>query len=193
LAGVRDAFFRSVSCPPCVPEDSGSDSPTSAQLMRCVHLVFFVVLPLMVVLDEVVRFAAAADDSGWWLSELCLSSLLADPSSEASGGGPRLSRGANLISPGGGVLCSVLFPRWQQKSRSIGLLGGFKDHHMRTSRLFVIRIISASGSCSSGSPYSRRVPCLVAPISLQNRTHGAMALSMPVSRFGKVGSVSSIQ
>jgi len=110
LAGVRDAFFRSVSRSPslldlkirvpklargteaCVPEESGSDSPTSAQLMRCVRPVFFVVLPLLVVLVEVVRFGAAVDDSGWWPSELCPSSLPADPSSEASGGGPRLSR-----------------------------------------------------------------------------------------------------
>ena len=93
----------------CVPEDSASDSPTSAQLMRCVRLVFFVVLPLLVVLDEVVRFAAAADDAGWWPSELCQSSLPADPSSEASGGVPQLSRGANLISLGGGMLSSVSF------------------------------------------------------------------------------------
>jgi len=110
LAGVRDAFFRSVSRSPslldlktrvpklargteaCVPEDSGSDLPTSAQLMRCVRPIFFVVLPLLVVLVEVVRFGAAVDDSGWWPSELCPSSLPADPSSEASGGGPRLSR-----------------------------------------------------------------------------------------------------
>ena len=49
--------------------DSGSDSPMSSQLMRCVRAVFFVVLPLLVVLDEVVRFAAAADDSGWCPSE----------------------------------------------------------------------------------------------------------------------------
>jgi len=103
LAGVPNAFFGSVSHSPflldlktlvpklargteaCVPEDSGSDAPTSAQLMRCVCLVFFVVLPLLVVLDQVVRFPAAADDSGWWPSELCPSSLPADPSSEASG------------------------------------------------------------------------------------------------------------
>jgi len=71
----------------CVPEDSGSDSPTSAQLVRCIGLVFFMVLPLLVVLVEVVRFAAAADDSGWWPSELSASSLPADPSSETSGGG----------------------------------------------------------------------------------------------------------
>jgi len=77
--------------------------------MRCVRLVIFVVLPLLVVLDEVVHFAAAADNCGWWLSELCLLSLPADLSSEASGGGPRLSRGANMISAGGGVLSSVLF------------------------------------------------------------------------------------
>jgi len=106
LAGVRDAFFRSVprsSClldlkirvpklaretEACVPEDFGSDSPTSAQLMQGVRPVFFVVLPLLVVLVELVHFAAAADDSGWWPSELCPSSLPADPSSEASGGGP---------------------------------------------------------------------------------------------------------
>jgi len=52
----------------CVPEDSGSDSATSAQLIQCVRPVFFVVLPLLVVLVEVVCFAAAADDSGWWPS-----------------------------------------------------------------------------------------------------------------------------
>jgi len=79
-----------------------------------------VVLPRLMVLIEVVSFAAAADDSCWWPSELCPSSLPADPSFEASGGGPRLSGGANLISPGGVVLSSVSFPRWQQKSRSIG-------------------------------------------------------------------------
>jgi len=88
---------------------------------------------------------------------------------------------------------AVSFLRWQQKSRSIGSLGGFKDPHMRTSRLFVIRIISASGSCTSGLSCSRRVPCLVAPITIRNLTPGAMVLSMPASRFGKVGSVSSIQ
>jgi len=84
LAGVRDAFIESVSHSPClldlktrvrklargteacVPEDSGSDSPTSAQLMRCVCPVFVVVLRLLVVLVEVARFAAPADDSGWW-------------------------------------------------------------------------------------------------------------------------------
>ena len=159
LAGVRNAFFRSVSCSPClldlktpvpklargteacVPEDSASDSPTSAPLMQFFRLVLFVVLPLLVVLDEVVRFAAAADNSGWWPSELCPSSLPADPPSEPSGGGPRLSPRANLISAGGGVLSSVSFLRWQQKSRSISLLGGFKDHHMRTSHLFVIWIM----------------------------------------------------
>jgi len=41
-----------------------------AQLMRCVRPVIFVELPLLVVLDEVVRFAAAVDDSGWWPPEL---------------------------------------------------------------------------------------------------------------------------
>jgi len=68
LAGVRDAFFRSVFHSPClpdlqtrvpklargteacVPDDSGSNSPTSAQLMQCVRPVFFVVLPLLLVL-----------------------------------------------------------------------------------------------------------------------------------------------
>jgi len=211
LAGIRDAFFRSVSRSPClldlktrvpklargteacVQEDSGSDSPTSAQLMRCVRLVFFVVLPLLVVLVEVVRFAAAADESGWWPSQLCPSSLLVDPSSEASGGGPRLSRGANQILRGGGVLSSVSFLRWQPKSRAIRSLGGFKDHQMRTSRLFVIGIISASGSGFSGSACRRRRPCLVVPISIRNPTPSAMVLSMPACRFGKVGSVSSIQ
>jgi len=44
--------------------DSGSDSPTSAQVMRCVRPVSFVVSPLLVVLDDVVHFAASADDSG---------------------------------------------------------------------------------------------------------------------------------
>jgi len=211
LAGIRDAFFRSVSRSPCLvdlktrvpklargtdaclPEDSGSDSPTSAQLMRGVRPVSFVVLPRLVVLVEVVRFAAAADDSGWWPSELCPSSLQADRSSEPSGGGLRLSRGANLISLEGGVLSSVSFLRCQQKSRSIGSVGGFKDNHMWTSQLFVIRIISASGGRSSGSSCSRDVPCLVVPISIRNPTPGAMVLSMPASRCRKVGSVSSIQ
>jgi len=160
--------------------------------MRCVCPVFFVVLPFLVVLVEVVHFAAAVDDSGWWPSELSPSSLPADPSSEASGGGPRLSRGANLISPGGGVQSSVSFLQWQQKSRSIGSGGGFKDHHMRTSWLFAIRIISASGSGSSGLSCSRRVPGLVVPISIRNPTPSAMVLSMSASRFGKVCSVSSI-
>jgi len=89
LAAVRDTFFRSVSRSPClldfqppvpklargpeacVPEDSVSDSPTSAQLMRCVRTVLCVVLPLLVVLVEVIHIAAAADGSGWWPSELC--------------------------------------------------------------------------------------------------------------------------
>jgi len=132
-----------------MPEDSGTDSPTSAQLMRCVRPVFFVVLPLLLVLIEVVRFEAAADDSGWWSSELCPSSLPADPASEASGGGLRLSHEENLISPGGGVLSSVSSLRWQQRRRSIGSLGGFKDKHMLTSRLFVIRILPATGIGSS--------------------------------------------
>jgi len=161
--------------------------------MRCVRPVLFVVLPLLVVLVEVVHFAAAADDSGWWPSELGPLSIPADPSSEVSGGGPQFSHGVNLISPGGGVLSTVSFLRSQQKSRSIGSLGRFKEHHMLTSRLFVIQIISATGSGSSGSSCSKRVPCLVVPISIRNPTPGAMVLSMPASRFGKVGSVSSIQ
>ena len=56
-------FARGIEA--CVPEDSGSDSQTSTRLMHRVHPKFFVVLPLLVVLVEVVRFAAAADDSGW--------------------------------------------------------------------------------------------------------------------------------
>jgi len=161
--------------------------------MRWVRPVFFVVLPLLVVLDMVVRFAATAADSGWWIFEFCLSSLGADPSSEASGRGPRLSRAANLISPGGGVLSSVSFLRWQQKRRSIGSLGGFNNHHMRTSRLFVIRIIAACSSGSSGLSCSRRVPCLVTPITIRNPTPGALVFSLSSSRFGKVGSACSIQ
>jgi len=125
FAGVRGAFFRSVTCPLCLLElktqvpklaqgteacfpgddvgaesgagialfakwsprsattsDSGSDLPTSAQLMRCVRPVFFVVLPLVVVVAKLVRFAAAADDSGWWPSEFGSSSLLGHSSSE---------------------------------------------------------------------------------------------------------------
>jgi len=160
--------------------------------MGCIRPVFCVVLLLLVVLDEVVRFPATADDSGWWQSELCPLSLPADQSSEASRGRPRLSRGANRISPGGGMLSSVLFLQWQQGSQSISSLGGFKVHHMRTSRQFVIRIISASGSGASILSCRRHVPCLVAPIRIPNPTPGAMVLSKPASRFGKVGSVSSI-
>jgi len=170
--------------------DSGSDSPTSAQLMRCVHPVLFVVLPLLVVLDEVVHFAAAADDSGWWPSEFSSSSLLGHSSSE---GVPRLSGGSNRRSPGAGVLSSVLVLRWAQKSRSIGSLGGFKDHHMRTCLLFVIQIISASGNGSSGSSRTKPVPCPVAPTSIRYPNPRDKILSMPASRFTRVGSVSSIQ
>jgi len=85
----------------------------SDQFMRCVREVYGVVLGLVVVLDEVVRFAAAANDCGWWPSELSLSSLPEDLSSGASGLGPQLSGEAKLISAGGGVLSSVLFLRWQ--------------------------------------------------------------------------------
>jgi len=118
----------------------------------------------------VVRFAAAVDDPGSWPSKLCPPSLPADRSFEASGGGPQLLRGANLITRGGGVLSSVSFLPWQQKSRSIDSLGAFKDHPVRTSRLLVIRMISASGSGTSGSSCSGRVLCLIAPISIQNPT-----------------------
>jgi len=169
--------------------DSGSDSPTSAQLMRCVRPVFFVVLPLLVVLDEVVRFAAAAEDSGWWPSEFGSSLLQGHSSSQ---GVPRLSRGSNRRSPGAGVLSSVLVLRWAQKSRSIGSLGGFKDHPMRTCLLFVIRIISASGNSFSGSSCSKCVPCPVAPTSIRYLNPRDKILSMPTSRFARVSSVSSI-
>jgi len=91
------------------------------------------------------------------------------------------------------VLSSVSSHPWQQKSRSIGSLGGFKDDHMRTSQLFVIRIISASGSGSAGLSGSRGVLCLLAPLSIRNPTLGAMLVSIPASRFGKGGSVGSIQ
>ena len=40
-------------------------------MMRSVRLVVFVVLSLLVVLDKVVLFVAAADNTGWWPSELC--------------------------------------------------------------------------------------------------------------------------
>ena len=170
--------------------DSGSDSPTSPQLIRCVRPVFFVVLRLLVVLDEVVHFAAAADDSGWWPSEFGSSSLLGHSSSE---GVPRLSRGSNRRSPGAGLLSSVLVLRWAQKSRSIGSLGGFKDHHMWTCLLFVIRIISASGNGSSGSSRSKCVPCPVTPTCIQYPNPRDKKLSMPASRFARAGSVSSIQ
>jgi len=83
LAGIRDAFFRLVSCSFCLlnlktrvpnlagevkaflPEDSDSNLPTYAPLLRCVHPIFFVVLLLLVVLGKGVHFAAAADDCGW--------------------------------------------------------------------------------------------------------------------------------
>jgi len=59
---------------------------------------------------------------------------------------PQLSRVSNRRLPGVGVLSSVLVLRWAQKSRSIGSLGGFKDHDMRTCLLFVIQIISAGAA-----------------------------------------------
>jgi len=86
LAGIRDAFFRSVSRSSCL-------------------------LDLKTRVPKLARGTEACvlEDSGWWPSELCPSSLPADLSSEVSGGGPRLSHGANLILPGGGVLSSVSF------------------------------------------------------------------------------------
>jgi len=170
--------------------DPRPDWPMSAQLLRCVRAVLFVVLPLQVVVDKVVRFAAAADDSGWWPSEFGSSSLLGHSLSE---GVPRLSRGSNRVSAGAGLLSSVLWLRWAQKSRSIGSVGGFNDHHMRTCLLFVIQIISASGNGSSGLSRSKRVPCPVAPMSIQYTNPGDKILSMPASRFTRVGLVSSIQ
>jgi len=118
LVRVRDALFRPLShysgvlhlktrvlklargTEACVPEDCGSDLPTSAELIDSVRLVVFVVLPLLLVLDDIVHFAAAADDSGWWPSVLCPSSLPADQSSHASGGGPQQSVVSILISLG---------------------------------------------------------------------------------------------
>jgi len=170
--------------------DSGSHSPTSAQLMRSVRPVFFVVLPLLVVLDEVVRFAAAADDSGWWPSEFGSSSLLGHYSSE---GVPRLLHGSNRTSPGAWVLSSVFVLRWVQKTRSIDSLGAFKDHHMRTCLLFVIRIISASRKGSSEVTRSKCVPCVVASTSIRYPNPRDKILSMPASRFARVDSVSYIQ
>jgi len=158
--------------------------------MRCVPPVIFVVLPLQVVLDEVVRFAAAADDSGWWPSEFGSSALLGHSSSQ---GVPRFSRGSNRRLPGAGMLSSVLVLRWAQKSRSIGSIGGFKDNHMRTCLLFVIRIISASGNRSSGSSRSKRVACPVTPTSIRYPNPRDKIRSMPASRFARVGSLISIQ
>jgi len=160
------------------------------QLMRCVRPLFFMVLPLLVVLNEVVRFAAAADDSGWWPSEFGSSSLLGHSSSE---GLPRLSHGSNRRLPGAGVLSSVLVLRWAQKTRSIGSLSEFNDHHMRTCLLFVIRIISASSNGSSGLSRRKRAHCPVAPTSIQYLNPHDKILSMPASRFARVGSVSFIQ
>jgi len=129
LAVLWDACFRSVSCSPCllhlktqvpklargteacVTHVSGSDSRKSAQCIQYIRPVFFVLLPLLVVLHEVASSPEAADHSAWWPSERCQSSLSPDPLSEGSGGGPRLSRRANVISPGGGLLSSVLFLR----------------------------------------------------------------------------------
>jgi len=54
--------------------------------MRCLSSAFFVVLLPLVVLDKVVDFAAAADDSGWWPSELCPSWLQVDLSDKVSAG-----------------------------------------------------------------------------------------------------------
>jgi len=126
-SGAGIAPFAKLRARSGATSDSGSDSLTSAQLMRCVRLVFFVILPLLVVHDEVVRVAAVADDFREWPSEFGSLSLLGHSSSV---GVPRLSRGSTRRSPGAGVLSSVLVLRWAPKSRSIGSLGGFKDYHM---------------------------------------------------------------
>jgi len=164
--------------------DSGTDSPMSTQVIRCVRTVFFVVLQLQGVLNEVVHFAAAVDDSGWWPSEFGSSSLLGHSSSE---GVPRLSRGSNRRSPGAGVLSAVLVLRWAQKSRSSGSLGGFKDHNMQTCLLFVIRIISARSNGSSGSSHSKGVPSPIAPYQQKNQPAPCCVLpSLCAGRCGHI-------
>ena len=75
-SGAAIAPFAKLRPRSAETSDSGSDSPTSAQLMQCVRPVFFVVLPLLVVLYQLVRFVATADDSGWWPSQFGSSSLL---------------------------------------------------------------------------------------------------------------------
>ena len=148
------------------------------------------VLSLLVVLDEVVPFAAAADHTGLWLSQFGSTSLLAHSSSQ---GVFRLSGGSNQKSPGGGVVASVFVIQCPQKSRSIGLLDGFKDHHMRTCLLFVVRIISASLNRYRASSLSQRVPCPARPTSIRYLNPPDKILSVPTSRVARVESVSSIQ
>jgi len=77
------------------------------------------------------------------------------------------------------VLSSVLVLQWPYKSRSIGLLGSFKDHHMGTFLQFVIQIIAARGSSFSGSSHSKRLPYPIAPTSIQYPNLHDKILSMP--------------
>jgi len=66
---ARIVPFANLRLQSAVTADSGSHSPLSTQLMPFVRPVLFAVLPLLVVLNKVVPFAAAPDDSGWWPSE----------------------------------------------------------------------------------------------------------------------------
>jgi len=56
---------------------------------------------------------------------------------------------------------------------------------MHTSLLFVIQIISASGSLSSGSSCGRFVPCLILPISIRNLTPGPWFCLCPLALSAK--------
>ena len=124
--------------------ESGSGSLTSAGPLRTLSPVFRMLLLVFLVLNLVILFAAAADDSGWWSCE-------SDASRSTDGlrDWPRLSRGPKFMAPRGGVPSSPQV-RWPQKSRSIASLGESIDHNMRTCLLFPIKIISATGSGSSG-------------------------------------------
>jgi len=81
-SGVRIALLANVRPLSPTTSGAGSDWRTFAQLIRCVCPVVFVVIVLLVVLNEVVGLTAAADDSGSWVSEFGYALLMDHPSSK---------------------------------------------------------------------------------------------------------------
>jgi len=169
--------------------DFDSKSRRSVPLIWFVSLVFFVLIPSLVVLDNIASCVAAADSHDRWVLEFGSSSLHSHFSFEVV---PLLSHVSNRRSPVAGLLFSILMLRWLQKSRSICSLGGFNDHYMWTCLLFLIRSIWGSHSRSCGSSRTEHVRCRTGPMNSRYLHPRDKIPCIPMTRFAKVPSLSFI-